>query len=72
MSILSALEKDDFERLSELGHDIEGTSGAFGFNGMARIGNLLRQAVKDHDAQKVQRLAGELASYLNRVKVVFD
>ena len=70
--IFNALERDDFEKLSELGHDIEGTSGAFGFRGLSRIGRSLRLAVNAHDGQEVHRLADELADYLARVKVVFD
>lgn len=71
-SIRNALERDDFEALSELGHNIEGTSGAFGFRGMARIGRSLRAAVREHDGPEVQRLADELANYLDRVEVVYD
>ena len=71
-SIRDALERDDFETLSELGHDIEGTSGAFGFRGLALIGRSLRLAVTEHDGREVHRLADELANYLDRVKVVFD
>ena len=46
-SILTASEAADFQALENIGHDIEGTGGAFGFSGMARIGRSLRQAARE-------------------------
>jgi len=70
-SILDALEAADYEAVENIGHDIEGTGGAFGFVGMARIGRSLRQAAQENSPGGVKRLAEELASYLERLKIVY-
>ena len=70
--IHSALEQKDFASLREIGHDIEGTGGAFGFQGIARIGRSLRLAAAEGDHQGVRRLAEELSSYLDRVRVEYE
>lgn len=70
-TILDAVDAGDYEALRSLGHAIEGTGGAFGFIGIAHIGHSLRQAAIDEDRDQAQRLAGELASYVRRVKIVY-
>ena len=70
-SILGALDAADYEAVEHIGHDIEGTGGAFGFSGMARIGRSLRQAAGESSPSDVKRLAAELASYLERLKIVY-
>ncbi len=72
LSIHSALKEEDFASLRAIGHDIEGTGGAFGFKGMAQIGRSLRLAAAEGDHQGVQRLAEELSDYLDRVRVKYE
>ncbi len=71
-SILDALEAADYEAVEHIGHDIEGTGGAFGFSGMARIGRSLRQAAREASPGEIKRLAEELTSYLERLKIVYE
>ena len=71
-NIHSALERGDFSSLREIGHDIEGTGGAFGFKGRAQIGRSLRLAAAEGDHQGVRRMAEELSSYLDRVRVEYE
>ena len=71
-SILDALEAADYEAVENIGHDIEGTGGAFGFSGMARIGRSLRQAAREASPGEIKRLAEELTSYLERLKIVYE
>ena len=70
-SILDALEAADYEVVEHIGHDIEGTGGAFGFTGMARIGRSLREAARESSPGEVKRLAEELVSYLERLRIVY-
>ncbi len=72
LNIHSALARKDFASLREIGHDIEGTGGAFGFKGMAQIGRSLRVAAAEGDQQGVQKFAEELSNYLDRVKVEYE
>ncbi len=72
LNIHIALEGEDFTSLRAIGHDIEGTGGAFGFKGMAQIGRSLRLAAAEGDHQGVQKLAEELSDYLDRVRVQYE
>ncbi len=72
LNIHSALEREDFASLREIGHDIEGAAAAFGFNGMAQIGLSLRLAAAEGDHQGVQRQAEELSDYLDRVRIEYE
>jgi len=70
-SILDALEAADFDTVANIGHDIEGTGGAFGFSGMARIGRSLMEAARESSTGDIKRLAEELTSYLERLRIVY-
>ena len=70
-SIFSALEAGDFDAVRQIGHDIEGSGGAFGFKTMASLGRSLRLAGTDEVHGEVRRLAEELASYITRLKIVY-
>lgn len=72
LNIRSALEREDFASLRGIGHDIEGTGGAFGFEGMAQIGRSLNLAAAEGDLQRVQRLAKELSGYLDRLRIEYE
>lgn len=70
-NILAALAESDLETVDQIGHDLEGTAGAFGFSDMAILGHSLQQAAKQSNPEEVKRLAEELIDYLNRLKVVY-
>ena len=70
-SIRDALEAGDFDAVRQIGHDIEGSGGAFGFDFMAEIGRCLSQAPSDTAPAQVRGLADELASYLARLRIVY-
>ncbi len=70
--ISNAIENSDFETVGEIGHDIEGTAGAFGFKEMGLIGRSLQQAARESSLVDIKSLAEELASYLERLRVVYE
>lgn len=71
-AILDAVEGSDLETVGNIGHDIEGTAGAFGFKDMALIGRSLQQAARESNPAGIRRLAEELSSHLQRLKVVYE
>ena len=71
-AILVAIETSDFDAVAGIGHDIEGTAGAFGFEEIGVIGRSLQQAARDGSLGEIKTLAEELASYLGRLRVVFE
>ena len=65
------LEQGDYVALANLGHDLGGTSGAYGFMGMSEIGYSLQLAAEKKDHKEARRLAEVYSSYISRVKVVY-
>ena len=71
-SLSKALEDGDFETIRILGHSMKGSGGGYGFDAITDIGNCLEQAAKSQSLREIRRLIEELASYLNRVEVVYE
>ena len=71
-AIQAALENSDYLILREIGHDIEGTSGAFGFKGLAELGRALRLAAREQDDGEIQRISDSIRSYLLLVNVSYS
>jgi PAS domain S-box-containing protein len=60
-----ALNRDDFEAVILLGHNMRGSGGAFGFQTITDFGADLEQAADDSDLAASRRLVGELSRYLD-------
>ncbi len=69
-AILEAAARADFDALAGLGHKLRGAGGGFGFERVSEIGAALERAAKDRDPAAANRLAQELAAYLESVEVV--
>jgi len=69
--LLDALQKENFETVWELGHEIKGTSAVYGFVRIARLGQAIEQAAKEREYKELEELAKELSNYLDRVEVVY-
>ena len=70
-SIQRALEKEDYQNIHTLGHKMKGTGGAYGFDTVSDLGGSLEQAAKDRNSGEISKLVGELADYLEQVKVIY-
>ena len=66
------LERGDYGALANLGHDLDGTSGAYGFTAISEIGHSLQLAAEKKDHKEAQRLVEEYSSYLSRLRVVYS
>ena len=67
-----AVEQGDFETIRVLGHDMKGSGGGYGFDGITDIGQSLEQAAKDQDQTEIRKLVQELVNYVERVEVVYE
>jgi PAS domain S-box-containing protein len=63
-----ALERADYEALDLLGHNLRGSGGAFGFQGLSDIGTSVEAAAKQGDAVASRSGVVELSDYLDRLK----
>ncbi len=71
-SIGEALNQGDYEIIQNLAHNMKGSGGGYGFDAISDIGAHLEQAAKDRSAEEVQKWVSELATYLERVEVVYE
>ena len=72
LAIQSALGKEDFEAVQQLGHTMKGSGGGYGFDFISAIGLALEDAAKNQSLEKVQEVTNELADFLKRVQVVYE
>jgi len=68
-AIRQALAQNDFEKIHFLGHDMKGTGGGYGLDGLTEIGKVLEEAAKQENAGEIQRSVETLADYLARLVV---
>ena len=59
---------EDYATVQRIGHNLNGTGGAFGFPRITELGALMEQAAKDHAMDKIRPAIQELASYLKQVQ----
>src|SRR6185369_12993116 len=71
-AMLDALERNDFETVQSLGHDMKGAGGSYGFQAITDIGAALEQAAGNTDTDASRKCVGELSTYLDRVEIVSD
>ena len=68
IALLAALDCDDFEAVTILGHNLRGSGGGFGFQMITDIGAGLEQSADLSDAAMSRRWVGELSNYLDDLK----
>jgi HPt (histidine-containing phosphotransfer) domain-containing protein len=71
-SLTAALEQGDYEAIRVLGHGMKGFGKSYGFAEITEIGSRLEQAAKERAAETITRDVEELATYLERVQVVYE
>jgi len=64
-----ALDRDDFEAVTILGHNLRGSGGGFGFPALTDLGAGLELASGNTDHDGVGRLLGELSRYLDGIQI---
>lgn len=71
-TMTDALTAGDFETVRKVAHGMKGVSGSYGFPEMTTVATRLEQAAKTADAESIRNDLSLLASYLDRVEVVYD
>jgi hypothetical protein len=70
-TITGCMEKNDLDTIRILGHRMKGDGGGYGFDLISAIGEVLEHAALRRDHATIRARAGELASFLQRVEVVY-
>ena len=68
--MLAALDRIDFETVMNLGHQMSGSGGMFGFQSITDICSAIEQAAKSCDTDATHRWVSELSSYLDGVETI--
>jgi PAS domain S-box-containing protein len=71
-SILSAVDKGEYESIRVLGHTMKGTGGSYGFDVITNLGKSIEFAAKGKNPDEIKKSVHELKEYLNNVKIVFE
>ncbi|MDP3736023.1 MAG: PAS domain S-box protein, partial [Hyphomonadaceae bacterium] len=66
--MLDALDRIDFETVTMLGHNMKGSGGAYGFQGITDICAALQTAAENADNDASRRWVGELSDCLDRAE----
>ncbi len=68
----NALEKNDFETIRKLGHDMKGIGGSCGLDVITDMGGGLEKAAQALDGETIQKNLDTLSNYLERVEFVYE
>ena len=71
-SLFEALDRGDYETARNLGHNMRGTGGGYGFDGITDIGGEIERAAKQGDAVLLRTHVESLSLYLARLELVTD
>lgn len=66
--IIDKLKENNFVKIKELAHKMVGSGKLYGFERISKIGYLLERAAKNEEVGPIEKLSGELITYLNQVK----
>lgn len=71
-AMTEAVDQGDFETVRKVAHGMKGVSGSYGFPAMTVVATRLEQAAKAADERSVRADLPVLASYLERVEIVYE
>jgi len=67
-----SLKKNNFSEIENIGHQIAGNSGSYGFSDLGEMGENLEKYAIQQDKEKIKRQILEIASYLENLKINFS
>ncbi len=67
----NALEKDDYETIRKLGHDMKRIGEGCGFDAITDTGQDLEEAAKANATAVIRETLEALSSYLEQVEIVY-
>ncbi|MEK6801784.1 MAG: Hpt domain-containing protein [Nitrospirota bacterium] len=71
-TMTEAMVQRDFDTIRKVAHGMKGVSGSYGFPAMTAAAARLEQAAKIADRGSIHRDLTALASYLDRVAIVYE
>ena len=71
-ALARAIEAEDYEAATVIGHRMKGTGSGYGLDELTRLGGDIERAGTARDAGRLEQLRTSLAYFLENVKVVYD
>jgi HPt (histidine-containing phosphotransfer) domain-containing protein len=71
LAAISALERKDCAPAGNIGHQLKGEGGAYGFDRLTEMGRELEEAAKRDNCASAFESARRLADYLGRIEVAY-
>lgn len=68
----AAVDRGDLEQLQDIGHNLKGVGGGFGFDGISEIGRELEAAARAGNLDGIRRAVAALRAYLEQVEIVIE
>jgi len=72
VAMQQALAAYDYAALRQLGHQMKGTGGGYGFDALTEFGSVIESAAQARDALHLRQSLEALGAYLDRLEVVYD
>jgi HPt (histidine-containing phosphotransfer) domain-containing protein len=69
--IKGSLERDDWETIRLIGHNMKGSGSGYGFEEVSRLGRLVEQSAQERSGEQARRVTEEISRYLENVEVVY-
>ena len=66
------LAASDLERIKQLGHNLKGTGGGYGFDKNTEFGRQIEEAAKEEDEDSLEELIEDLEIYLEEVEITYQ
>jgi CheY-like chemotaxis protein/HPt (histidine-containing phosphotransfer) domain-containing protein len=70
-TIRAAIDRADYETISQIGHKMKGEGGSYGFDAVTEMGATLERAALDKDLDTARHTLDAFAEYLESVEVVY-
>jgi len=67
-----ALEKNNYETIRKIGHDMKGIGGSCGLDAITDMGSSLAEGAKAMDQELIHKNLDTLSGYLKRVEIVYE
>ena len=72
VALLTALANADFEAIAFIAHQMKGSGGAFGFQGLSDLGDVLEHAAGAADLDLSRKAVADFGEYLDGVRLALD
>lgn len=70
--ILKCLEKNDYDTIRRMGHNIKGTAGGYGFKQIMEIGIDIEKFAIEKNEEAISKRINDLLNYLNNLEIIYE